>query len=328
MNRRLFLLCAAVLLVGQGCFAAPQSVPLEEIAATATATPDGMVAFRTGFGQLPGTPPSFVSRPQPTVILEGGLPTIPPDVTVLREWNTSPDTHLLRNMTTAFNVPSGAFGASPQTEALTLSWRDGTGYAWTYAAPEHALRTERLLPAASPFTGEVDQINTKILATTRDFLSVRGVDTAGWGVPIVHTSSSGAWRVTYAASRDEQTVMYPDGHSLLAGSVEGTGDSVTRAFLELPRSLDRSNYPALTEGEVLRRLRAGGTNPLPTSSSGASVSFETFRFVLYRHEGVVGGSRRLFYIPALQASGTLRQEGTVSPHTTLVPLVADSAFGQ
>lgn len=327
MHRKFFPLCAALLLFGQGCFAPPEQVSLDDVRVEALAAPDGVVAFREGFGKLPGSAPSYTSAAQPTVVLDADLPLLPPDVTVLREWDTAPDTNLLRNLTTAIGVPSGAFGVAPHTDALTLLWRDGAGYTWTYEAPAHALRAERLLPAASPFAGTAEGLaNTRILATVDDFIAARGIDTAGWGVPAVHTSSSGAWRVTYAASRDEHAAFSTQGHSILAGSVEGVGESVMRASLELPRSLDRSNYPALAQGEVLRRLRAGGTNPLPPLPEGSSVSFDAFQTVLYRHEGTVAGKTRVFYVPALHASGMLRQGGTLSPYTTLVPLATDASF--
>ena len=328
MNRGLLPLCAAVILLGQGCFAPPSSVPLANITATPTVTPDGAVAFREGFGKLPGSAPSHLNGAQPSAVLTTDLPPIPSDVTVLREWDTTPDTNLLRNITTALGVPSGTFGAAPQTRALSLSWDDGAGYRWVYNAPIHVLSATRLLPPASPFTGEAAQVRAQILTTADDFLSAHGIQMAGWGLPTVHTSSSGAWRVTYAASRDEQTVAHANSTSLLAGTLEGIGDAVMQASLELPRSLDRSNYPALAQGEVLRRLRAGGINPLPPLPAGASIAFESFQFVLYRHEGTLAGKTRVFYIPALQAQGTLRQGGTHSPYTTLVPLVPDETFGQ
>jgi hypothetical protein len=330
MKRTLFALCAALVLVGQGCFSAPRTPSLDEITNTPTVTPDGIVAFREGFGALPGPAPTIgtPANHQPPTVLNETLPNIPPDVTVLREWDTSPDANLLRNLTTAIGVPSGAFGASPQAGTLSLSWRDGAGYDWTYDAPAHVLRVERSLPSASPSVATDEERGTQALTATRDFLVARGISTVGWGVPAAHVSSSGAWRVTYAASRDEQTVALARGDALLAGTAEGIGDTVTRGTFELPRSIDRSNYPALAQGEVLRRLRAGGTNPLPALPSDSAVTLDEFELVLYRHEGLVNGKIRVFYIPALSASGMLRQGGTFSPYQTLVPLAADAVFGQ
>lgn len=329
MRRSLLPLFAALLFVGQGCFSPVTTIPLEEIDGSASPAPDGFVAFEKGYGLLPGKAPTSPIPPerQPSFILETPMPGLPPDVTVLREWDTAPGQTLLRNITTALDVPSGAIGNGARGEALSLTWHDAQQYHWTYDAPAHTLTAElktATVPTAPGLTEERAAEHASIAAQI--FLTERGIDVAGWGAPEVRLQPSGTWRVTFAASRDAQPVSRTDGVFLPAGDLTGTGQTVTYATMELPRSLDRSNYPALTSGEVLQRLRAGGTNPIQDAGEGATVTIEQWTTVLYWYEGVQGTVRRSFYIPALLATGTYRHAGTAKPYSTLVPLATDDSF--
>lgn len=316
--------------MGQGCFAPATTVPLEAIDGSFTASvPDGQVAFEKGYGALPGDAPTSAIplERQPSFILEAEMPPLPPDVTVLREWDTSPNQTLLRNITTAVDVPSGALGNGARGETLSLTWQDAQQYVWRYDAPAHTLTAERTTAIApSPSTLPAEQAVEQASIAAQVFLVERGIDMAGWGAPEVRLQPSGGWRVTFSASRDAQAVSKPDGVFLLAGDVTGTGNVVTYATVELPRSVDRSNYPALTAGEVLQRLRAGGTNPLQDVGSNATITVEAWSLVLYRYEGVQAGVRRFFYIPSLLAMGTYRDGAVAQPYSTLIPLATDDSF--
>ncbi|MEN9558374.1 MAG: hypothetical protein RL141_743 [Candidatus Parcubacteria bacterium] len=321
----------AIILLGQGCLPPQRSAVVSEPEIiTGEPSPEGAVPFYNGFGPLPGRVPFPTDLPDavlPTVILNTELPAIPPNVTVLREWNRATDDILLRNITTALDVPIGALGQDPTGQSLSVNWQDMEGHQWTYQAPTPRLLfargTREVLPEAEAFPSPEDAT-----ITVNAFLRDHGVNTVGWGVPQAYPSygEDGAMSgttVAFAASRDEQPAMIETGHSFPAAEFQLDKVGIREAFMALPVRLDRSNYPSITSGEVLTRLRMGGTSPLFNTSPATVITITDFSMVLYRHLGADG---RIYYLPSLRAEGTVRNGNRQDSYITLIPLIQDSAF--
>lgn len=326
MFPRLVIIGMLAVLLGQGCWAPPTSSfqppsPLP----SGDPSPDGPVAFREGFGKLPGMPPTHagVSAGSVPVVFNAEVPELPPEVTVLREWTNAPNETLVKNITTALHVPSGALGRAPAGGRLDVSWKDGAGYAWRYSSASGTVAFER---DDASFPEPLGTKTGDAVDVARTFFSRRGADVASWGPPY----AQGIF-VTFAASRDEQSAVLPDGQPQIAAALDAdvTGDVALRGFFELPKNQDRSNYNALSAGEVLERLRGGGTHPVTNAGAGSSLVFDHLSIALYRHEPTVNGVPRVFYLPALWAQGTLhRADGALIPWATTVPLVKDDAFAE
>ena len=264
-------------LLGQGCWTIPNPQPSPSVIPSVSGdpSPDGPVTFREGFGKLPGTAPTRPGVPSGSlpIVFATEVPELPPEVTVLREWASTPDETLIRNITTALHIPSGALGRTPIGKKLELTWKDGAGYIWSYASASNT--------------------------------------------------------VTFAATRDAQSAIESSGQPMVAATLEAdvTGDIAIRGFFESLKNMDRSNYPALSAGDVLERLRAGGTHPVTDAGVGSSVVFDRLSIALVRHEADADGASRVFYLPALWAQGTLRRaDGAIIPWATTVPLVSDESF--
>ncbi len=325
MFRRPLLAFASLALLGQGCWAVPRAQPSPSVVPSVSGdpSPDGPVVFREGFGKLPGKAPTQPGVPSTSIpiVFATEVPELPPEVTVLREWASVPDETVIRNVTTALRVPSGAIGRTPLSGHLEVSWRDGVGYRWRYTSASGTLAFER---DELSFPEPLGTTTGDAIEVAQTFLTGRGADVTGWGLP----DAQGAI-VTFAATRDEQSAVLPNGQPMIASSLEAdvTGDIALRGFFELPRHMDRSNYPALTAGEMLERLRAGGTHPVTNAGEGSSIVFDKLTLALFRYEGVVNGDKRIFYLPALWAQGTLRRaDGAIIPWATTVPLVKDELF--
>lgn len=320
MLRRFFPVLLGVCLLGQGCLP-PLTAPSNPIP-QGEPSPEGLVSFKEGFGKLPGPAPiqAEVGK-RPSVVLGAQLPDLPTSVAVLREWAAPPDETLLRNLTTALRIPAGVLGSNPTGNNVSVQWRDGSGFTWTYGATQDGMIFER--DGTSGFTA-AHTLNPNAIQTARAFLIDRGVDMTGWGEPY---ADGGV--IFFPASRDASPVVGANGRLLPAATVkvDVSGTAVLGGTIELPPpGIDRSNYPGLTIGEALTRLRAGGTAPITVSSPTATVTYDHFSLAHYRHVAIVNGRARIFNIPALWARGTLRDGDKIAEVATTVPLVLNTAF--
>ena len=306
-----------LLLLGQGCIPRlPAIAPSTPIAKEGEPSPEGFVTFSEGFGALPGVSPSLpTATASSRMVINAAMPVIPPAVTVLREWDAAPNDTLLRNITTAVQLPPGILGATPVGESLVVRWQDEDGIQWSYDATN-------VLPVT--FHASAMNVNRHpeapdAIAQAIYFLSDHGIDPNGWGVPELVGQD-----VLFGASRDQQTVTDGRGMSVPDAVIRvGSNNTVTQGAFAVTHRLDRSNYPALSAQEILERLRRGGTHPI----SADRVTIDHLSIELYRHEVVINERPRIFYLPALWARGTAQQGTSSLPYETVVPLVRDEVFG-
>jgi hypothetical protein len=320
MFQRIFLVSCMLCLLGQGCLSPliPTKSDTSAVEPIGDPSPEGLVMFREGFGKLPGTSPlaRAAEASLPGIVLAAPLPSLPNEVTVLREWNRRPEESLLRNLTSALTVPPGTLGEHPVGTALELGWTDESGVTWTYSVSS-------TLPLAFSRRAPTERAASAADAA-RLFLTDRGVNMQGWGDAVVEDR-----QVRFAATRDRQTVVDANGEAVPAAIINVSElNAPSQGQLELnPVGLDRSNYPSFTEGETLERLRVGGTHPLQDNIPGSVVTFTQFSLALYRHDALLNGVSRTFYLPALWAIGTVRRpDGSAFPYATTVPLVRGNQF--
>ncbi len=106
-------------------------------------------------------------------------------------------------------------------------------------------------------------------------------------------------------------------------------NTVESGFVELPRELDRSNYPVKSQDDITNELRAGGIRGTGGLSADDRVDFSNFTYALYRHDADVSSTLRTFFIPALVATGRVTYaSGASAPYTALVPLVSSDAYAE
>ena len=322
MFRRVSAIILGLCLFGQGCITTP--APAQPVTGTqGEPSPDGLVAFAQGFGILPIHAPSYPIGSHPTVIFSAELPTLPTAVTVLRDWSSAPDDALLHNLTDALRIPAGMLGKNPIGEETSVRWHDDGGNVWNYDSEKNDVTVERAgAPAvALPRTGDADLA----IRTARVFIADHGIDTSGWGEPYALPTS-----VVFPASRDHLSLVDADGR-LVPGAVietDTSGQVVERARFELPRQSDRSNYAALTMGQVTERLRAGGTNPVSSDATNASITLTEFTLAMAPYQATIDGRTRTFEIPILWARGTVRHGDSTAEYATTVPLVRDDQFAR
>lgn len=334
MQSRLFVAFLAFSLLGQGCLstipASPTTPPPGAQNAEATTpegvsgepSPDGFIAFREGFGLLPNpTPlPEDVGTP-PTTIFAAPFPPLPSSVTVLREWAPPPSDALLHNLTSALQIPVGMLGEEPVGESVTVRWHDAEGGIWSYDSKNNAVAYMRPDAPAAPVIRLSD--TDQAVQAVRSFLLDHGITTNGWGEPEARAAS-----VFFAASRDAYPLVDVAGDLVSAAEWEtdAIGKTVIRGRADLATELERSDYPALSDGAVIQRLRAGGTHPIKNASSNTVVTFDHFNLALLPTRTTINGQLRTFHLPVLWARGTVRRGTDVSAYATTVPLVADATF--
>src|SRR3989338_2316870 len=204
MFKRLVLGLAAVMTLGQGCVFTPATYTTSTVTPTGDPSPEGPVGFKEGFGKLPGAAPqaSLAPGPRPSIVLGAELPKFPPDVTVLRQHRSTPDSILLENMAVALQIPAETLGRDPVGNALTLGWRDDLGFRWTYDASLNRMTFDRV---AQPTAATVRTLrdDDSLIQTVKTFLDGRSILTRGWGKPELSFS----WSKWWAASEEQNRCM-------------------------------------------------------------------------------------------------------------------------
>jgi hypothetical protein len=217
-DSRLFTISLAILLLGAGCAWLPAFTPATStpaIPVTGAPSPEGFVAFREGFGLLPGTDPASQIKLQTNVSVRwaASLPPIPLEVTVIRRRRTMPDTTLLQNITTAAEIPAGMLQQQPAPLNFLLSWTDGKGYAWKYDATQADVAFASYDATVGKPSDAFSATETKsgIVATfptdealenaAKDFLISRGALSSAWGDPAPAFSWNEWWKNEQSAGR-------------------------------------------------------------------------------------------------------------------------------
>jgi hypothetical protein len=133
--------------------------------------------------------------------------------------------------------------------------------------------------------------------------------------------------IRFSASQDGEQIYGDDGTSFISGEVMLRADTneVVRGWAELKRDADRSNYEAIQPDRLETYLRQGGVSGFPPNAISYSVT--RFHKGEYRYVALVNGEERTFYIPAVQAEGTITyQNGSPAPYAIVVPLTREDQF--
>lgn len=189
-------------LLGAGCFlpsppASPQIA--ESIGQSFEERP---IAQLKGFGEIPKAPaPRLRPGFRGSVRVTADFPTIPPNITVLRERSGRPTDTQTRNIAGTLNVPGGAVGANPDGRELSLAWKDEHGVAWMATASERRLDFTDESKPISTLTVSSWPENATAIASAMAFFRDRGVDTKRYGSAYVDPDWAAWWKVENARGR-------------------------------------------------------------------------------------------------------------------------------
>lgn len=184
MKRSIVLLCS-LLVLGAGCSSFVPAIPSSPTVDSGTPSPEGTIAFKQGFGLLPGVNPNIAKgqlSESPINVTWKNLPEIPPEVTVIRRRSSMPSVTVLQNLTSAMNIPIGVLESNPSVKGLAASWEDQSGYHWTYDAESDRLSFEKIKPAIS-LTSSVPVSADVLSQSAIQFTTERGLLSSDWGAP-------------------------------------------------------------------------------------------------------------------------------------------------
>ena len=126
--------------------------------------------------------------------------------------------------------------------------------------------------------------------------------------------------IAYRALIDEQDVVRPDG-SYLDGAeiaIDASRNVVSDGRLNLYYDPERSDYPALTQDQVLTLLDQGGL-----SGATGQMTMTDYDFVFLRVDDSRVLPNDVYLIPSILAKGTRTlADGTTAPFNIVVPLLA------
>jgi|GEM_PF-1529896 len=140
--------------------------------------------------------------------------------------------------------------------------------------------------------------------------------------------------VFYGGTRDGKPVTDSYGNLYRANSISVTLGTyqVTGGNLQLEEQVDHANYPLISKDDAMKRLQSGDLNPIwpwGSETHTIKVHIATLELVWMRYDSWEDNNTQTYYLPAIRATGTVDRgiKGQESePYTTIVPLVADSAF--
>jgi hypothetical protein len=118
----------AVLLLSAGCFEPISSISIAEPIGSLSGKNN--VAQKQGFGSLPITP--TVKDTNAVVRINTELPTLQPEVTVLRLPPNGLDATQFQNLTTSFGMPVGLIGKEAKNLEISFTWANADNEVWSY----------------------------------------------------------------------------------------------------------------------------------------------------------------------------------------------------
>lgn len=107
---------------------------------------------------------------------------------------------------------------------------------------------------------------------------------------------------------------------------------VTGGNVWLTPEMDSSRYPLISAEEAMKRLQAGGRSPIypyyDENVKEIKVTIERTSLGWMRYDAWSNNRTETYFVPALIAEGTVMYSNDrKDPYKTIVPLVADDAFG-
>lgn len=138
--------------------------------------------------------------------------------------------------------------------------------------------------------------------------------------------------VTFGAVRNGRNINDASGSPFtnLSVTIDITSKAVLGGSAWLDQDVDGSRYQLIDRDTAIKRLKAGGRNPIWPWGSGTDIAVKitSVDLVWMRYDSWDEKSgTATYFIPALAGSGTVEYaKDNVQQYRTIVPLVADDAF--
>jgi len=307
--------CTVLSVLGAGCVTPLTVSQVAEPLGAAQGSSVG-VPQQNGFGVLPRLPLP-TGQPAGTVNITAELPSLQPNVTVVRLPGGGLDRTQFQNLTDAVRFPIGMLGAKPVNLSYGLKWSDGSGYVWTYASEDGQLRF-----TATSTTGQVlvHTLNQdQILSTAKNFLTNHGIGELSYrNLSILSATATDSVTVTYERTVDERNIVDLTGRPELGGKllIDPTTGMVASGWITLSAEPERSDYPAISADDMRRLMEAGGLGGTPPGTVDIQDTF--FAFLRHPKSDADGPS---VLSPVLVGQGTQKIQSASRPFRIVVPLI-------
>ncbi|MCC7522321.1 hypothetical protein IT407_00760 [Candidatus Uhrbacteria bacterium] len=302
------------------------------------------------------------------------LPTWGSESDVYRVRLPSIDVSSARSIISVAGVPSQISNGISAVQYANVSWKDNEGFVWNTDIPSRNLNWWKEIDWSKEQPRERREVRLdkeRVLAAADAFLRSHGLGSfAGQGIiqeypeimPLLRGESMPCIMAEPAAAEDAKMMIYPSpcgGYPMQVSvvypemrgglpvvgsggwpsnrasvSVDIESNTVMGGNVFQVNEEDASAYPLITSEEALKRLNAGGNNPVygwygEAGTSEVRVTISSVKIGWMRHETWADNQSRIFILPALIAEGTIdRGMSGQEPekYQTVVPLVADEAF--
>ena len=274
------------------------------------------VPQKNGFGSLPLLPlPN--GQTSGVVRINAELPSLQPDVTVVRLPGGGLDSTQFQNLTDAIHFPVGMLGDQPVSLSYRLTWSDGRGYVWVFTSEDSGLRFNNVSTTAQILNRTLNQDD--VLKLAKDFLTNHGIGELTYrNLSIDSATATDSVTVTYERTVDERNIVDSSGRPELGGkiSIDPRTGEVKSGWITLSVQPDRTDYTAITADDMRRLMEAGGMGGTPQGTVDIQDTF--FAFVRHPKNDTNESS---ILSPVLVGQGTQTVQGAKRPFRIVVPLV-------
>lgn len=236
--------------------------------------------------------------------------------TILPVTSAIPNDDLIKQAAKNFLTEKGLFTKGWGEPFLALSWKNWWNGAQLQGqcTDEQAIQIVKQLAQTNSF--EYEKLPKLPLRSSGEAACIDPV------FPLIAT-------VRFSLSQDEQLAYDKYGNPFVAAEVTLRTDTmeVISGSLEITKDIDRSNYPSMTKQRFIDQLRRGGVGGLADEADQGTIVLKTFNWGIYRHDAIVDGELRTYFIPALQTEGQLTYvDGSSRSITMIVPLLAEDKY--
>jgi hypothetical protein len=169
----------ATLLLSAGCF--------EPITSVNLATPLGSfgnnIAQRQGFGELPNTPQ--ITESNAVVRINTDLPSLQPDVTVVRLPPNGLNDTQFQNLTTSIGMPIGLIGQQANNLEIAFTWTNTNNEVWSYDSNLRRLTYANASNSPNSNLADTWPTDTEISDAIDNFMINRGMNPLSYRNPTI-----------------------------------------------------------------------------------------------------------------------------------------------
>ncbi len=186
MRKYFFVSLLALIFTASGC--------LEPITSVNVAEPITNLASRTGVSQRQGfgaIPPAPKTEATDSVIrINTDLPTLQPDISVLRLPPTGLDSIQFQNLTSAIGMPVGLIGEQVRNLDYSFAWTNSAGEVWEYISEFRRLSYANILNSPNDTLTDNWPSEQQIIDAFYAFMYDHGIDPLSYNNPTIEIS----WR--------------------------------------------------------------------------------------------------------------------------------------